>query len=170
MSTATVAMAAAKAAPNESSFQKMSFGTRMICFAVFFIVGIVLTSIGSSYISKNIGAFLGLYIVGVVLAFLSSMFLKGFKKQFKNMFARDMWYVTTVLIVSTLVTAIVGGCTMNTWATIVPYIVSLVFLIWYMLSLIPACNACIQKICCGCCKKGSSGSRSGDGASLLSKA
>lgn len=141
-----------EAGPNESACPKMPTKVRHICFAILFVVGWILAIVACSVIKTTWVAFLVLYIIGPLMAFFSSFFLKNIKKQLEKMRQMPLIAFVVVFCVSYVVTIVVGAVKHEYYAVLFPFVVSFISLAWYTLSLVPCCGDCMNRICCSWCK------------------
>lgn len=142
--------------PNESICKCIPAWLRYVLFIVTFIVGFSLCT-GSLGQTDNKLAFYLMWCIGVICAWLGSVFIKSFKKQFERMFKTKDNLISNIIIIVCFIAVIVIEAVAPYWyAIIVPYILCFAALVYYSLSLIPGFQACVKncfKSCFSCCCK-----------------
>lgn len=115
----------------------LSWSTRLKGFLFCFIVGILLSFLGSFalFLSKGLSVFAVLYTLGNIISIASTCFLMGPFNQFKKMFASTRAIATVVVIVSFTCTLLAA-----LWVFIITFIY-LLRLIYYFL--VEKCRSCL---------------------------
>mmetsp|Transcript_19383 Transcript_19383/g.23092 ORF Transcript_19383/g.23092 Transcript_19383/m.23092 type:complete len:186 (+) Transcript_19383:108-665(+) len=132
---------------------KLTYQQRIYGFGTCFVVGYLITFLSFSFFVRllegNPLPFVFLYSAGNIISLLSSMFLCGPSRQFKNMFDEKR-KVTTIVYLSALFTSIVI-CFINfakgpkLTLLVLLLIVQFFASIWYSLSYIPFARRAVMK-------------------------
>ncbi|KAG5883577.1 hypothetical protein JTB14_016717 [Gonioctena quinquepunctata] len=130
----------------------LSWSTRIKCFLACFVVGILLSVLGSLALvfHRGMTLFAVFYTLGNLVSILSTCFLMGPFNQIKRMFAPTRCIATIVVIVSftlTLISAIVlhkGGL------AFLFIIIQSLAMTWYSLSYIPYARDAVSKVISSC--------------------
>lgn len=106
---------------NEAS--TLSWSTRIKGFAVCFVVGILLTLLGSFALFFHAGlrTFAVFYTLGNILSMASTCFLMGPLKQMRTMFASTR-VIATCLVVFSLIMTLVAALVVCIWSAYLFYI------------------------------------------------
>jgi len=132
---------------------QLTFQQRTIGFGTCFVLGYLITFLSFSFfldlIAGNPLPFVFLYTIGNVISLLSSMFLCGPRRQFKNMFD-DKRKTTTIVYLSALISAIIicfipFNKALKLTLLLILLIVQLFASTWYSLSYIPFARRAVIK-------------------------
>ncbi|XP_071800804.1 vesicle transport protein SFT2B-like isoform X2 [Asterias amurensis] len=132
----------------------LSWSTRLKGFVICFVLGCLLSVLGSMFLFISFGTGLTLFAVcytfGTLFSLISTMFLMGPVKQLKNMFKEKRLIATCLVLVFLALTL----CAALWWGVAILAIVFCVLqflaLIWYSLSYIPYARDAVTKCCRGC--------------------
>ncbi|XP_022100724.1 vesicle transport protein SFT2B-like isoform X2 [Acanthaster planci] len=132
----------------------LSWSTRLKGFIICFVIGCLLSVLGSFFLFFTFGTALSLfavfYTLGSVCGLMSTMFLMGPVKQLKNMFKEKRIIATSLVILFLALTL----CAALWWKiailAIIFCICQFLALIWYSLSYIPYARDAVTKCFQGC--------------------
>ena len=130
---------------NLGNMFSLSYTQRMYAFIACIVVGILLSFLSTLFLSTgNIPLFAVLYSIGNIVSLVSTGFLIGFGRQVRGMFASTRVIATCVYL----------GCLVATFicAFVIPklcflfLILQFIALIWYSLSYIPYARDAVRRI------------------------
>ncbi|KAI0218916.1 Vesicle transport protein SFT2A [Lamellibrachia satsuma] len=129
-----------------------SWSTRIKGFIACFVLGIVMSLLGSFFLMlpNGLKLFALFYTFGSILALCSTFFLMGPMKQLKRMFAETRIYATIVVIVCIALTLCSALWWRNTGLAILFCILQFLAMTWYSLSYIPFARDAVTKGCSSC--------------------
>lgn len=123
----------------------LSWSTRLKGFAACFVLGIILSVLGTVCISWSLSAFAILYSFGNVVALASTFFLMGPVAQLKRMFASTR-LVATILMLGflalTLMSALWWG---KKGLAVIFCVMQFCAMTWYSLSYVPYARDAVKK-------------------------
>ncbi|XP_046560435.1 vesicle transport protein SFT2B-like isoform X2 [Haliotis rubra] len=123
-----------------SDASTLSWSTRIKGFIVCFVLGVVLSTLGTCLLFARNGLimFAVLYTVGNILSLSSTCFLMGPLNQLKKMFAKTRIIATILVLVMFVLTIVFATALKNGAAlAILCCILQFLALTWYSLSYIP---------------------------------
>ncbi len=133
---------------------QLTYKQRIYGFGVCFGVGYLITLLSFSFFDElrdngNPVPFVVIYTLGNVVSLLSSMFLCGFKTQFRRMFD-DTRKITTIVYLSTLVASIIicfipFNADVKLLILVLLLIAQFLSSTWYTLSYIPFARRAVKK-------------------------
>ncbi|XP_018011455.1 vesicle transport protein SFT2B-like, partial [Hyalella azteca] len=125
----------------------LSWHTRIKGFLICFILGFVLSMLGSALIFLPFGLtiFAILYTLGNCLALVSTCFLMGPLKQLERMFAPTRLVATIIMILALIMTLISVFVLGNKMLALVMVFVQFLAMTWYSLSYIPYARDAAKK-------------------------
>ncbi|CAD5110757.1 DgyrCDS125 [Dimorphilus gyrociliatus] len=134
-----------------SDSTSLSFSTRVKCFAVCFVVGIVLSILGTVMLFfQKWAVFAVLYTLGNITALASTCFLMGPCSQLKKMFAETRIFATIIVFIMMALTLCAGLWWKIAALALVFCALQFVAMAWYSLSYIPFARDAVKK-CAGSC-------------------
>lgn len=128
-----------------TSCASLSWSTRIKCFAVCFIAGIVCSVVGGIFLWTNMRAFAMFYSLGSVSSLAGSFFLMGPIKQSKNMFKEKRYIASIVMIVSLVLTLFAALWWKKNALALIFVVIQYLALTWYCLSYIPFARDAVKK-------------------------
>ncbi|KAK2180087.1 hypothetical protein NP493_457g06005 [Ridgeia piscesae] len=116
-----------------------SWSTRIKGFIACFVLGIVMSLMGSFFLMlpRGLTLFVLFYTLGSVCALCSTFFLMGPVKQIKRMFAATRIFATIVVLICIVLTLCAGLWWHNTGLAVLFCILQFLAMTWYSLSYIP---------------------------------
>jgi len=140
----------------ESCFPKLTYSQRItgfiICLGVGFFLEIFAFIALIGLFKGKPGPFAIFYSLGNVAALLSTCFLVGFIRQFKNMTAKKRYLASAAYLGCIIMTLISALVLKNPVLTIVFLLLQFVALAWYVLTYIPfgttLARKCAETFCC----------------------
>ncbi|XP_046560434.1 vesicle transport protein SFT2B-like isoform X1 [Haliotis rubra] len=136
-----------------SDASTLSWSTRIKGFIVCFVLGVVLSTLGTCLLFARNGLimFAVLYTVGNILSLSSTCFLMGPLNQLKKMFAKTRIIATILVLVMFVLTIVFATALKNGAAlAILCCILQFLALTWYSLSYIPFARDAAKKCFAGC--------------------
>nr|AEE62009.1 unknown [Dendroctonus ponderosae] len=138
---------------NEAS--TLSWSTRIKAFLACFIIGILLTFLGSFalFFGKGLKIFAVFYTLGNIISLLSTCFLMGPCNQLQKMFHSSRAIATCLVlgsIVMTLLSALVYFQFKNAGLALLFIIMQSLAMTWYSLSYIPYARDAVKKTVSSC--------------------
>ncbi|XP_067676621.1 vesicle transport protein SFT2B-like [Haliotis asinina] len=136
-----------------SDASTLSWSTRIKGFIVCFVLGVVLSTLGTCLLFAKNGLvmFAVLYTVGNILSLSSTCFLMGPLNQLKKMFAKTRIIATILVLVMFVLTIVFATALKNGAAlAILCCILQFLALTWYSLSYIPFARDAVKKCFAGC--------------------
>ncbi|CAH1109301.1 unnamed protein product [Psylliodes chrysocephalus] len=130
----------------------LSWSTRLKGFLACFIVGILLTFLGSFalFLNRGLPVFAVFYTLGNVTSLLSTCFLMGPVNQVKKMFASNRYIATILVIVSFVLTLISALWFKRALLALLFIIIQSLAMTWYSLSYIPYARDAVKKTVMTC--------------------
>jgi len=129
----------------------LSWGTRVKGFIACFLLGIVMSVVGSICVFfRHFVAFGIVYTLGNLIAMSSTCFLCGPLAQIKKMFAKTRIIATVLVFVFMVLTLIAGIAIQKGGLTLLFCILQFCAMTWYSISYIPFARDAIKK-CAGTC-------------------
>ncbi|KAM6280867.1 vesicle transport protein SFT2A [Porphyrio hochstetteri] len=128
----------------------LSFGTRVKCFAVCFIAGIVCSILGTALLPKGIKFFALFYTLGNISALASTCFLMGPLKQLKAMFEPKRLIATLLMLLFLVLTLCAVFWWKKTGLAVLFCILQFLAMTWYSLSYIPFARDAVIKCFSSC--------------------
>ncbi|KAK3098200.1 hypothetical protein FSP39_017123 [Pinctada imbricata] len=136
-----------------SDASSLSWETRIKGFIVCFVLGIILSVLGSCLLwlgSKGLILFAVFYTFGNLLSLASTCFLMGPVKQLKKMFAKTRVIATILVLVMFVLTLVCAFALKNAALTLVCCVLQFIALTWYSLSYIPYARDAVKKCFSSC--------------------
>lgn len=128
-----------------------SWSTRIKGFLICFIIGILLSLLGSFALFLNgMKIFAVLYTLGNILSLASTCFLMGPVNQVKKMFAETRAIATILVIVSITMTLLSALWFKNAGLALLFIIIQSLAMTWYSLSYIPYARDAVKKSLSAC--------------------
>ncbi|KAJ3645545.1 hypothetical protein Zmor_023192 [Zophobas morio] len=130
----------------------LSWSTRLKAFLFCFILGILLSFLGSFalFLSRGLSVFAVFYTLGNILSMASTCFLMGPFNQIKKMFASTRAIATILVIASFVLTLIAALVLHNAILALVFIIIQSLAMTWYSLSYIPYARDAVKKTFVAC--------------------
>ncbi|KAL3881287.1 hypothetical protein ACJMK2_027742 [Sinanodonta woodiana] len=130
----------------------LSWGTRIRGFIICFVLGIVLSVLGTIllFLKNGLTLFAIFYTIGNVLSLVSTCFLMGPLNQLKKMFAKTRIIATILVLVMIVLTLVAALALHNAVLAIVCCVIQFLALAWYSLSYIPFARDMAKKCFAGC--------------------
>ncbi|XP_056636654.1 vesicle transport protein SFT2A [Diorhabda carinulata] len=130
----------------------LSWSTRLKGFLACFIVGILLSFLGSFalFLHGGLSVFAVFYTLGNVTSILSTCFLMGPFNQIKKMFASNRYIATILVIVSFTLTLISALLLKKAVLALLFIIIQSLSMTWYSLSYIPYARDAVKKTVMAC--------------------
>ncbi|XP_063916462.1 vesicle transport protein SFT2B-like [Zophobas morio] len=130
----------------------LSWSTRLKAFLFCFILGILLSFLGSFalFLSRGLSVFAVFYTLGNILSMASTCFLMGPFNQIKKMFASTRAIATILVIASFILTLIAALVLHNAILALVFIIIQSLAMTWYSLSYIPYARDAVKKTFVAC--------------------
>lgn len=125
----------------------LSWSTRIKGFLFCFILGMVLSVLGSCllFMRNGLVIFGVLYTLGNILSLASTCFLMGPFNQIKKMFAKTRVFATIMVFVMFILTLVCAFAIKNAPLTIICCILQFLAMTWYSLSYIPFARDAVLK-------------------------
>ncbi|CAD7093958.1 unnamed protein product [Hermetia illucens] len=135
---------------NEAS--TLSWSTRIKSFCVCFVIGILLSLLGSFalFLHRGLTVFAVFYTLGNILSIASTCFLMGPFNQLKKMFASTRIIATCVVIVSFVLTLVAAIVLHKAGLALLFIIIQSLAMTWYSLSYIPWARDAVKKTITTC--------------------
>ncbi|XP_045127538.1 vesicle transport protein SFT2A-like isoform X4 [Portunus trituberculatus] len=130
----------------------LSWSTRVKGFAICFILGFVMSFLGSAllFLPKGLVLFAVLYTFGNILALSSTCFLMGPVNQCKKMFAKTRIIATIVMFLALFMTLIAAFVIHKKALALLMVIIQFLAMTWYSLSYIPYARDAAKKCFASC--------------------
>ncbi|XP_028131752.1 vesicle transport protein SFT2B isoform X2 [Diabrotica virgifera virgifera] len=130
----------------------LSWSTRLKGFLACFIIGILLSFLGSFalFLNRGLPVFAVFYTLGNVTSLLSTCFLMGPFKQVKKMFASNRYIATILVLVAFVLTLISALVLKNAVLALLFIIIQSLAMTWYSLSYIPYARDAVKKTVMTC--------------------
>ncbi|KAK5640712.1 hypothetical protein RI129_009259 [Pyrocoelia pectoralis] len=125
----------------------LSWSTRIKGFLICFIIGILLSLLGSFalFLHRGLTVFAVFYTLGNVLSILSTCFLMGPINQIKKMFASTR-IIATIVVIATFILTLVSAIYLKKAAlALIFIIIQSLAMTWYSLSYIPYARDAVKK-------------------------
>ncbi|XP_063977682.1 vesicle transport protein SFT2A isoform X2 [Diachasmimorpha longicaudata] len=125
----------------------LSWSTRIKGFAICFVVGILLSFLGSFalFLHKGLKVFAVFYTLGNIVSLASTCFLMGPVNQLKKMFAATRIIATVLVFVSIAMTLYSAIGLEKAGLALVFIIIQSLAMTWYSLSYIPYARDAVKK-------------------------
>lgn len=125
-----------------------SWSTRIKGFCILFVVGILLSFLGTFalFLHRGINVFAIFYTLGNVVSLLSTCFLMGPLKQLENMFHSKRLIATIIVIVSICMTLVAAMVLHKALLALIFIIIQSLAMTWYSLSYIPYARDAVKKM------------------------
>ncbi|XP_011303518.1 vesicle transport protein SFT2A [Fopius arisanus] len=125
----------------------LSWSTRIKGFAICFIVGILLSFLGSFalFLHKGLKVFAVFYTIGNIVSLASTCFLMGPVNQLKKMFAATRIIATALVFVSIAMTLYAAIGLERAGLALLFIIIQSLAMTWYSLSYIPYARDAVKK-------------------------
>ncbi|EDW70445.1 vesicle transport protein SFT2A [Drosophila virilis] len=130
----------------------LSWSTRIKAFCVCFVLGMVLSFLGSIalFLHRGIVVFAVFYTIGNLVSMASTCFLMGPIKQIKKMFAETRLIATSIVIVSIVMTFVSAIVLKKAGLTLIFIIIQSLAMTWYSLSYIPYARDAVRNTVSAC--------------------
>jgi len=135
---------------NESA--TLSWSTRIKGFLICFVIGILLSLLGSFalFLHRGLTIFAVFYTLGNIISILSTCFLMGPFNQIKKMFASTRVIATFIVIVSFVLTLVSAIYLKKAGLALLFIIIQSLAMTWYSLSYIPYARDAVKKTVSSC--------------------
>ncbi|KAJ8923232.1 hypothetical protein NQ315_001788 [Exocentrus adspersus] len=130
----------------------LSWSTRLKAFLICFIIGILLSFLGSFalFLHKGMVVFAVFYTLGNITSMLSTCFLMGPFNQVKKMFAPTRLTATVLVLVSLIMTLVSALVWHKAGLALLFIIIQSLAMTWYSLSYIPYARDAVKKTVMTC--------------------
>ncbi|EFA07753.1 vesicle transport protein SFT2B [Tribolium castaneum] len=130
----------------------LSWSTRLKAFLFCFILGILLSFLGSFalFLNGGLSVFAVFYTLGNILSMASTCFLMGPFNQIKKMFASTRAIATVLVIASFILTLVSALVLHNALLALIFIIIQSLAMTWYSLSYIPYARDAVKKTFIAC--------------------
>ncbi|XP_044253355.1 vesicle transport protein SFT2B [Tribolium madens] len=130
----------------------LSWSTRLKAFLFCFILGILLSFLGSFalFLRGGLTVFAIFYTLGNILSMASTCFLMGPCNQIKKMFASSRAIATGLVIASFILTLVSALALHNALLALIFIIIQSLAMTWYSLSYIPYARDAVKKTFIAC--------------------
>ncbi|XP_065165970.1 vesicle transport protein SFT2B [Atheta coriaria] len=129
----------------------LSWSTRVKCFIGCFIIGLLLTLLGSfALFLGGVKLFAVFYTLGNVVSIASTCFLVGPVNQFKKMFAATRAIATILVISSFILTLLAALLWKKPALALICIIIQSCAMTWYSISYIPYARDAVKKAVTAC--------------------
>ncbi|KAF2903412.1 hypothetical protein ILUMI_02790 [Ignelater luminosus] len=130
----------------------LSWSTRIKGFLICFIIGILLSILGSFalFLNRGMTVFAVFYTLGNILSLLSTCFLMGPVNQVKKMFAATRAIATLIVLVSFILTLVAAIHLKKAGLALLFIIIQSLAMTWYSLSYIPYARDAVKKTVSAC--------------------
>ncbi|CAD7005450.1 vesicle transport protein SFT2B [Ceratitis capitata] len=129
----------------------LSWSTRIKGFCICFVLGIVLSFLGSlALFLHRVVVFAVFYTVGNIISMASTCFLMGPVNQIKKMFSSTRLIATCIVLVSIVMTFIAAVVLHKAGLTLIFIIIQSLAMTWYSLSYIPYARDAVKKTVSAC--------------------
>ncbi|XP_008555195.1 vesicle transport protein SFT2A isoform X1 [Microplitis demolitor] len=125
----------------------LSWSTRIKGFAICFIIGILLSFLGSFalFLHKGLTVFAVFYTLGNIVSLMSTCFLMGPVNQLKKMFASTRIIATLIVILALIMTLYAAIKLDKPGLALLFIIIQSLAMTWYSLSYIPYARDAVKK-------------------------
>lgn len=129
-----------------------SWTTRIKGFVICFVVGILMSLLGSFalFLSGGVTVFAIFYTLGNIISMLSTCFLMGPFKQIKKMFSPTRVIATIIVIVSIALTLVAAIVLQKALLALLFIIIQSLAMTWYSLSYIPYARDAVRSTVMAC--------------------
>ncbi|XP_030377583.1 vesicle transport protein SFT2A [Scaptodrosophila lebanonensis] len=130
----------------------LSWSTRIKAFCACFVLGILLSFLGSLalFLHRGIVVFAVFYTLGNIISMASTCFLMGPFKQIKKMFAETRLIATSIVLVSIVMTFVAAIVLKKAGLTLIFIIIQSLAMTWYSLSYIPYARDAVRSTVSAC--------------------
>ncbi|VEN62833.1 unnamed protein product [Callosobruchus maculatus] len=130
----------------------LSWSTRIRGFLICFIIGILLSFLGSFalFLHRGLRVFAVFYTLGNIVSMLSTCFLMGPCNQVKKMFASTRYIATILVFVMFILTIIAATVWHKPLLALLFIIMQSLAMTWYSLSYIPYARDAVKKTVMTC--------------------
>lgn len=130
----------------------LSWSTRLKGFIACFIIGILLSFLGSFalFFAHGLTTFAVFYTLGNIVSMASTCFLMGPFNQFKKMFAPTRAIATLVVVVMIVMTLVAALVMKNAGLALLFIIIQSLAMTWYSLSYIPYARDAVKNTIMTC--------------------
>ncbi|XP_055335595.1 vesicle transport protein SFT2B-like [Paramacrobiotus metropolitanus] len=131
----------------------LSWGTRIKGFIACFVLGVVLSILGSAFLwipGKGLALFAIFYTLGNLLSIGSTFFLMGPVKQLKSMFAETRWLAACVMILFFVLTLMAALWWKAALAALIFCACQFLAMTWYSISYIPYARNAVKGAMTSC--------------------
>ncbi|XP_014086294.2 vesicle transport protein SFT2B [Bactrocera oleae] len=130
----------------------LSWSTRIKGFCICFVLGILLSFLGSLalFLHRGIVVFAVFYTLGNIISMASTCFLMGPVNQIKKMFSSTRLIATCIVLVSIIMTFIAAVVLHKAGLTLIFIIIQSLAMTWYSLSYIPYARDAVKKTVSAC--------------------
>ncbi|XP_067647291.1 vesicle transport protein SFT2B [Eurosta solidaginis] len=130
----------------------LSWSTRIRGFCICFVLGIVLTFLGSLalFLHRGIVIFAVFYTLGNIISMTSTCFLMGPVNQIKKMFSSTRLIATCIVLVSIAMTFVAAVMLHKPGLTLIFIIIQSLAMTWYSLSYIPYARDAVRNTISAC--------------------
>ncbi|XP_064628435.1 vesicle transport protein SFT2A-like [Lineus longissimus] len=130
----------------------LSWSTRIKGFLICFVLGVVLSLLGSFclFLPSGLTIFAVFYTIGNLLSLSSTCFLMGPVNQCKKMFAETRIIATIIVFVCLVLTLMAALWWKIAGLAILFCVLQFLALTWYSISYIPFARDAIKKCCASC--------------------
>ncbi|XP_057379931.1 vesicle transport protein SFT2B-like [Daphnia carinata] len=131
----------------------LGWGTRVKGFVACFVIGIILSVIGSICLffgSRGLVAFSVFYTTGNIIALVSTCFLMGPLNQCKKMFSPTRVVATVLVFVCLILTLLSAFLWKKSGLALLFCIIQFLAMTWYSLSYIPYARDVVKKTVSAC--------------------
>lgn len=138
----------------DSCCPDLSYKARITGFCICFGIGFICSGGSFFLLVKNPAMFTLFFTIGNICSLLSSFFLVGPKKQWKNMMKATRLAISVILLALIVGTLIVGFALQDTkwnWLKILLCACQFAAMLWYNLSYVPFGRTIVKKCAKNCC-------------------
>ncbi|XP_036326585.1 vesicle transport protein SFT2B [Rhagoletis pomonella] len=130
----------------------LSWSTRIKGFCICFVLGIVLSFLGSLmlFLHRGVVVFAVFYTLGNIISMASTCFLMGPVNQIKKMFSSTRLIATCIVLASIVMTFIAAIVLHKAGLTLIFIIIQSLAMTWYSLSYIPYARDAVKKTISAC--------------------
>ncbi|GLV34884.1 uncharacterized protein CBL_09364 [Carabus blaptoides fortunei] len=130
----------------------LSWSTRIKGFLICFVIGILMSFLGSFalFLNRGLVVFAIFYTLGNIISLASTCFLMGPVNQIKKMFAPTRIIATIIVIVSIALTLFAAIKANKPGLALLFIIIQSVAMTWYSLSYIPYARDAVKKTVTSC--------------------
>ncbi|KAL1498026.1 hypothetical protein ABEB36_008888 [Hypothenemus hampei] len=130
----------------------LSWSTRIKAFIACFVIGILLSLLGSFafFFARGLGVFAFFYTLGNLVSLLSTCFLMGPWNQIQKMFHSTRAIATCLVLGSIVMTLLAALLWKNPGLVLIFIIIQSLSMTWYSLSYIPYARDAVKKTLSTC--------------------